>query len=176
LRIQFRVRRGQCKSAKESRRATKQYIKHARADCPEETARSARLRRCNLRPRSIVRRYECGRRSIHHVVCFQISRQRSTVTVTVTQNLSQYVNAEFVPPNNSGSGELRAQDGPWAHLKKQALLKTCSEHLIRATADAARVSDIETGNYACLQGDANAPLILVFARPTQIMLCVRRRG
>jgi CRP-like cAMP-binding protein len=86
---------------------------------------------------------------------------RLSAAATATQNLTQYDNAEFVPLNHFGGDELRAQDGLRAHLKKQVLLKTCSEHLIRATADAARVSDIETGSYACLQGDANAPLILV---------------
>jgi CRP/FNR family cyclic AMP-dependent transcriptional regulator len=86
---------------------------------------------------------------------------RLSAAATAAQNLTQFDNAEFVPLNHFGSNELRAQDGLRTHLKKQALLKACSEQLIHATADAARVSDIETGNYACLQGDANAPLIMV---------------
>ena len=89
------------------------------------------------------------------------SDNASSLSATATQDLAQYDVAEFVPPYNFDCDQLRAQDGLRAHLKKQVLLKTCSEHLIRATADAARVSDIETGSYACLQGDANAPLIMV---------------
>lgn len=84
-----------------------------------------------------------------------------SLSATATQNLARYDNAEFVPVDNFNCDQLRTQDGLRTHLKKQSLLKTCSEPLIRAIADAVRVSDIETGNYACLQGDANAPLIMV---------------
>ncbi|MGF6613104.1 CRP-like cAMP-binding protein [Paraburkholderia sp. WSM4175] len=73
-----------------------------------------------------------------------------------------YSDAGIVPSSWIDPDNLRGHS-LWAELERQTLLKTCCQQVIRATADAARVSDVESGDYVCLQGDADSPLILVLS-------------